>query len=69
MKILHEAVDHRARRIGAERSDGVESDTLIEIIDEGQEVFIKSEPGFAEAPNRRLPGVHPRRSADTLQCV
>ena len=54
-KVLDETVDDRPGRIGAKSADGVQSDVLVCIVDQWEDIFVTFEPGFAERPDSGLP--------------
>ncbi len=46
-EVLDKTVDNRPRGIGAKCADGVQSEVLVSIVDEGEDIFVAFEPGFA----------------------
>ena len=54
-KVLDETVDDRPGRIGAKCADGVQCKVFVSIVDQGEDIFVAFEPGFAERPDSGLP--------------
>ena len=54
-EVHDETIDDRSRRIGAKSADGVQSEVFVSIVDQGDEIFVAFEPGFAEPPDSGLP--------------